>query len=162
MTQRLTETDVWRVLRTVPDPEIPPLSLVDLGIVRAVTVDGSAVAVDLTPTFSGCPALEVMERDVVDALRAVGATDVTVRRVLSPPWSSDWITDVGRQQLKAFGLAPPQRHHGNVVATFFDPVACPRCDGADTTLKNSFGSTLCRAIWYCNACQEPFEQFKPL
>jgi ring-1,2-phenylacetyl-CoA epoxidase subunit PaaD len=133
-----------------------------MGIVRDVAIDGSHVTVTITPTFSGCPALDVMQDDIRKALRRAGVASVSVDTVLSPPWTSDWITDAGRAKLKAFGLAPPARHGGSLTLTFFDVVTCPRCDSADTTIKNSFGSTLCRSIWVCNTCQEPFEQFKPL
>lgn len=162
LTATLTERDAWDALATVADPEIPVISLVELGVIRAVAVAGARVSVSLTPTFSGCPALVEMRRLIDAALRARGFADVALETVLAPAWSSDWISDAGRRKLKAFGLAPPARHGGNIVQTFFDPVACPRCDSTHTTLKNSFGSTLCRAIWQCADCQETFEQFKPL
>lgn len=158
----MNEASVWQALETVMDPEIPVVSLVEMGIIRDVVVDGHAVHVTMTPTFSGCPALVVMETAVTNTLHALGAVSVTIVQSLSPPWTSDWITDAGRQKLKAFGLQPPRKHGGNLVATFFDIVPCPRCNSTNTSIKNSFGSTLCRAIWYCNDCQEPFEQFKPL
>jgi ring-1,2-phenylacetyl-CoA epoxidase subunit PaaD len=116
----------------------------------------------MTPTFSGCPALAVMEQDIKEKLAEEGATAVTVETVLHPPWSSDEISEAGRRKLKEFGLSPPQRHGGDVSLTFFEPVACPYCDSTNTTVKNTFGSTLCRAIHYCNDCRQPFEQFKPL
>lgn len=158
----LTQETVWQALEAVKDPEIPVVSLIELGVVREVAVEHEAVKVTMTPTFSGCPALVEMERLIADKLTEIGATTVQVDVALSPAWTSDWISDEGRRKLKAFGLQPPQRHDGNIVATFFDAVPCPRCDSSNTTLKNSFGSTLCRSIWYCNDCQEPFEQFKPL
>lgn len=158
----VTESAIWQALQGVKDPEIPVISLVEMGIVRGVLVDGAAVTVTITPTFSGCPALNVMAKDAENAVLALGAQSVTVETILAPPWTSDWITDEGRAKLKAYGLAPPQKHGGNVTMTFFDPVVCPRCDSAETTLKNSFGTTLCRAIWTCNSCQETFEQFKAL
>ena len=158
----LTEATAWRVLETVTDPEIPVVSLIEMGIIRAVQVSGEQVTVQMTPTFSGCPALAVMAQDIERALCAAGAEAVTVQTVLSPPWSTDWITDSGRAKLKSFGLAPPPTHGGNLVITFFEPVPCPRCDSTHTTMRNSFGPTLCRAIYYCEDCQEPFEQFKPI
>lgn len=153
---------VWDALQLVKDPEIPVISLVELGIVRDVAVDGDSVVVTITPTFSGCPALNVMAQDVVRVLTEQGAAHVEVKTVLAPAWTSDWISDAGKRKLKAFGLAPPRTHGGNLVTTFFDLVPCPRCDSKNTTLKNSFGTTLCRAIWTCNDCQETFEQFKPI
>ncbi len=158
----LTEDRIWAALNSVMDPEIPVVSLVEMGIVRRVAVEGQSVTVTMTPTFSGCPALVEMERLIADKVRALGAQAVTVEKTLSPAWSSDWISDTGRQKLKQFGLAPPQRHGGNLLVTFFDVVACPYCGSSNTTLKNSFGSTLCRAIYYCHDCRDSFEQFKAL
>jgi ring-1,2-phenylacetyl-CoA epoxidase subunit PaaD len=155
-------TAVWQALNNIADPEIPVVSLVEMGIVREAKLDDNGIEVIITPTFSGCPALDVMQKEVEAAMKALGFTAVTVTTVLSPPWSSDWITDEARAKLKAFGLAPPMRHGGNIEVTFFEPICCPRCDSANTAVRNSFGSTLCRAIYYCNECQEPFEQFKPL
>lgn len=160
----ITTQQIWDSLTEVMDPEIPVVSLVDMGIIRDVAVDGdaNAVTVTMTPTFSGCPALVEMQTLIRDKVRGLGVPTVEVATTLSPPWTTDWITEAGRAKLKAFGLAPPQRHGGNVVMTFFDVVPCPYCDSTNTTLKNSFGSTLCRAIWYCNDCLDSFEQFKPL
>ena len=153
---------VWEALAEVTDPEIPVVSLVEMGIVRRITLDENAIAVTITPTFSGCPALHVMKQDIITRLHGLGCANVTVETVLHPPWSSDWISDEGRRKLKAFGLAPPLRHGGNIAVTFYEPVACPYCDSTNTSVKNEFGPTLCRAIYYCNDCQQPFEQFKPL
>ncbi|HFQ93544.1 MAG TPA: phenylacetate-CoA oxygenase subunit PaaJ, partial [Anaerolineae bacterium] len=116
----------------------------------------------MTPTFSGCPALRVMERDIAAKMKELGFASVEVRTVLSPPWSSDWITEEAREKLKKFGLAPPPRHGGRIEITFYEPAACPYCGSENTAVKNDFGPTLCRAIYYCNDCQQPFEQFKPL
>lgn len=157
----ISEASVWEILQGVKDPEIPVISLVEMGIVRDVEIDGADVHVQITPTFSGCPALNVMEREVAEALAKAGANP-TVEVVKSPPWTSDMITAEGRQILKEFGLAPPPVHGGNLVMTFFDVVACPHCDSKNTSLKNAFGTTLCRAIYVCKSCLEPFEQFKPL
>ena len=158
----LTDDIVWAALAEVMDPEIPVLSLVDLGVIRAVYLAGDQVTVTMTPTFSGCPALVEMQRLVKERLQALGANEVTLNVVLAPPWSSDWINLEGRRKLKAFGLAPPPVHGGDVQIMLFDTVTCPRCDSDDVTVRNTFGSTLCRAIYYCNRCQDAFEQFKPL
>ncbi|MEM8858804.1 MAG: 1,2-phenylacetyl-CoA epoxidase subunit PaaD, partial [Chloroflexota bacterium] len=99
---------------------------------------------------------------ITEKVNEMGIDDVTVEKQFNPPWTSDWISEDGRKKLKQFGLAPPNPHGGNVIMTFFDLVPCPRCDSKNTSLQNSFGSTLCRAIWVCNDCKEPFEQFKPL
>jgi len=153
---------LWEALKEVMDPEIPVVSLVDMGIVRAVETDGRNVTVTMTPTFSGCPALVVMERLIAEKMKEVGAETVEVKTVLKPAWTSDWISEEGRAKLKAFGLAPPPVHGGDVNIMLVPTVACPRCDSTNVTVKNTFGSTLCRAIYYCNDCQDAFEQFKPL
>jgi ring-1,2-phenylacetyl-CoA epoxidase subunit PaaD len=159
----LTTENIWEVLDEVKDPEIPVVSLVEMGIIRRVEIADESVIVTMTPTFSGCPALQVMKSDIENRLRAAGIAAVEVRQVLDPPWSSDWITAEARQKLKQFGLAPPPRHGGNLQEILLiDTVACPYCDSTNTTIKNSFGPTLCRAIYYCHDCQQPFEQFKPL
>jgi ring-1,2-phenylacetyl-CoA epoxidase subunit PaaD len=158
----LREEELWDALQEVKDPEIPAVSLVEMGIVREVELKGNEVVVTMTPTFSACPALIEMKTLIKDKMLAMGADSVEVKSVLSPAWTSDWITEAGRRKLKAFGLAPPPQHGGNIVLTFFDPVTCPYCDSQNTSLKNSFGSTLCRMIYYCNDCQDSFEQFKAL
>jgi ring-1,2-phenylacetyl-CoA epoxidase subunit PaaD len=162
MVKELTEAQVWAALGEVMDPEIPVLSVVDLGVIRSVTVDGEAVQVAMTPTFAGCPALHVMREQVEARVRQLGAARVTVEVVLSPPWSTDLISDEGRQRLMAFGLAPPRRHDGLIELILDESAVCPHCGSADTRLKNSFGPTLCRSIYYCNGCQQPFEKMKGL
>lgn len=158
----LDENTIWRALESVTDPEIPVVSVVEMGIVRAVNVESDAVHVTITPTFSGCPALHVMRAEIAETIRNLGVDDVTVETTLHPPWSSDWITDEARAKLKAFGLAPPPRHQGNIPITFYEAVACPYCDSKNTIVKNTFGPTLCRAIYTCENCRQPFEQFKPI
>lgn len=159
---RLREELLWDALQEVKDPEIPAISLVEMGIVREIELKGNEIVVTMTPTFSGCPALVEMKTLIKEKMLEMGADSVEVKSVLSPAWTSDWITEDGRRKLKAFGLAPPPQHGGNIVLTFFDPVTCPYCDSQNTSLKNSFGSTLCRMIYYCNDCQDSFEQFKAL
>jgi ring-1,2-phenylacetyl-CoA epoxidase subunit PaaD len=153
---------VWEALQGVKDPEIPVVSVVEMGIVRDVSVSGDQVMVKITPTFSGCPALHVIKADIEASILRLGADNVNVETVLFPPWISDWISEEARRQLKAFGLAPPPTHGGRLEITFYNVAACPYCDAADTVIKNTFGPTLCRAIYYCNNCQQPFEQFKAL
>lgn len=157
----IDEKEVWEALEAVKDPEIPVVSVVEMGIVRGVEVAQQSVTVTMTPTFAGCPALRVMEEEIAAAVAALGVEPV-VETVLSPPWSSEWISAEARHKLKEFGLAPPPRHDGNLPVTFYEPVPCPRCDSKNTIVKNTFGSTLCRAIYFCNECREPFEQFKAL
>lgn len=157
--------EIWRALDEVKDPEIPVVSVVEMGIVRDVTVTEEGVEVTMTPTFSGCPALDVMRCEIEARVRDMGIEQVMVKTVLYPPWSTEWITPEAREKLRQFGLTPPPRYSAGsnvVTVAFFDAAVCPRCGLTNTTLKNSFGPTLCRMIWYCHDCQDAFEQFKPL
>jgi ring-1,2-phenylacetyl-CoA epoxidase subunit PaaD len=158
----LTEKIILDALQDVKDPEIPAISVVELGVIRRVEIDGDRVTVDMTPTFAGCPALAVMQADVETRVRQLGAAQVSVRLVLSPPWSTDWIAEGAKDKLRAFGLAPAPKHGGLIQIIFSTEATCPHCGSPNTTLKNSFGPTLCRALYYCNNCQQPFEQFKAL
>jgi ring-1,2-phenylacetyl-CoA epoxidase subunit PaaD len=147
-------------LGEVADPEIPVLSIVDLGIVRNVIV-GDRVTVDLSPTYSGCPATEVIEESVVEALNGYGIKNVDIRRVLSPPWTTDWISDDGREKLRQYGIAPPEQGASKRALLHGErTVACPRCASANTTVVSEFGSTACKASYKCGDCLEPFEYFK--
>jgi ring-1,2-phenylacetyl-CoA epoxidase subunit PaaD len=159
---KITEKKIWELLDKVKDPEIQVVSLVEMGIVRDVKVEGDVVQVSIAPTFSGCPALQVMREEAISRFKEAGIFKATVTLNLSMPWSSDRITPEGRRKLKEFGLAPPAMHAGKIQEALLLPVTCPRCGSQDTSLKNSFGPTLCRALFVCNACGEPFEQFKPI
>jgi ring-1,2-phenylacetyl-CoA epoxidase subunit PaaD len=162
------DRQVWHVLESVPDPEIPVLSVVDLGIVRHVRwVAGSdgqpKLHVGITPTYSGCPATEVIRHSIVTALEEEGYVSATVEEVLSPPWTSDWVTEAGRQKLEGFGIAPPERSVANPRHLFRPPVvACPRCASNATERVSEFGSTPCKAHYRCTSCLEPFDYFKCL
>lgn len=155
----------WEALTAVKDPEIPVIDVVELGVVRGVEVgsgeNGPFVQVTITPTFSACPALHEIERNVTDAIAALGV-EPRVTTTLSPPWSTDDMTDEARRKLREFGIAPPGRHGGLLEIALDAPVRCPRCDHPDTRVRNAFGSTLCREIRTCAACDETFERFKPL
>jgi ring-1,2-phenylacetyl-CoA epoxidase subunit PaaD len=154
---------IWKLLDEVKDPEIPVVSLVEMGIVRDVQVSPeNTVTITITPTFSGCPALQAMKTDIRERLKQAGIEQTEVVTVYSPPWTTEWITDEAREKMRAFGLAPAPRHGGSFEVTLLDAVACPYCGSHNTTLQNSFGTTPCRMIFYCNGCQQPFEQFKPL
>jgi ring-1,2-phenylacetyl-CoA epoxidase subunit PaaD len=153
----------------VPDPELPMLTLADLGILRAVEQDGSRTVVTVTPTYSGCPAMREMHQDVSRRLAAAGFRDVEVRTVLSPPWSTDSITAAGRRKLAAAGIAPPgdapRRAAGPVPLTLTvgrADVACPACGSSDTRLTAAFSATACRDLYRCAACSEPFEHVKEI
>ena len=158
----ITSEDIWRLLDEVKDPEIPVVSIVDLGIVREVKVDGRKATIILTPTFAGCPALYAIRDEVLRTLLQAGVTDTDVRFSYSPPWSSDDLTPQARQKLKELGIAPPASHHGLIGLAELLPMPCPYCDSTNTTLKNEYGPTLCRAIYFCNNCNQPFEQFKSI
>lgn len=146
----------------VADPEIPVLTIEDLGILRDVAVaDDGRVEVTLTPTYSGCPATEAIRSDVERALAEHGFTDAAVRIVLAPAWTTVWISDEGRRKLADFGIAPPARCGASGVASV-ELVRCPQCGSADTRLLSRFGSTACKALRACNRCGEPFDHFKPL
>lgn len=155
------ETEVWRLLEHVPDPEIPVLSVVDLGIIRHVRADEGGIHVGVTPTYSGCPATEVIRGLIERKLRSAGFENVQIDDVLSPPWSSDWISTEGHRKLKAFGIAPPEKTVSQVRHLFAAPtVACPRCDSTHTQRVSEFGSTPCKAHYRCLDCAEPFDHFK--
>ena len=157
---------LWAVLRGVPDPEVPALSVVDLGIVRDIHVGAGEVTVTVTPTYSGCPAVQVIERDILAALVAHGVARARIRTVYSPTWTSDWISAEGRARLKAYGIAPPgpASHDDELVPLRRrrEALICPFCDSADTELRSEFGSTACKSIAYCRACSQPFEAFKAI
>jgi len=148
--------------RAVPDPEIPVLTLGDLGVIRDVRVAGDgAVEVDITPTYTGCPATEVIASDVRAALREAGADQVRVQIVLSPPWTTDWMSEAGRNKLRDFGIAPPGPAAAGPVRLAFS-VRCPQCGSIDTREISRFGSTPCKSLWTCRSCAEPFDSFKAI
>ncbi len=156
------EARAWRALGAVPDPEIPVLSVVDLGVIRWVRAAARGVVVGLSPTYSGCPATAVIRASVVAALEADGLAPVAVEEVLSPPWTSDWISPDGRRRLAEYGIAPPAEPVGSPRALWqaHAPISCPRCGSRATTELSAFGSTPCKALHRCDSCREPFEYFK--
>jgi ring-1,2-phenylacetyl-CoA epoxidase subunit PaaD len=166
VTETASLAEARRIAASVPDPELPMLTLADLGILREVSVSGQRVTVSLTPTYSGCPALAEMRRDVAARLAAAGFADVEVRTVLSPPWSTDSISADGRRKLAAAGISPPRsipRTDGPVPLTLFTAgpsVACPRCGSADTVVTAAFSGTACKDLRRCRGCGEPFEHVK--
>lgn len=158
-----TAQQAWQVAAAVADPEIPVLSIADLGVLRAVDVDerGERVVVVITPTYSGCPAVEAIRDELVLSLTAAGFAHVEVRTVLSPAWTTDWITDAGRQRLEEFGIAPPSgraTHTGPIPVRL--SVRCPQCGSLHTREVSRFGSTPCKALYVCESCDEPFDKFK--
>ena len=156
---RAKQIRAW--LADVPDPEIPVLNVLDLGIVRDIVIHEDGVEVSVSPTYSGCPATEVIEQSVIDALHEHGIQSVSINRVLSPPWTTDWISDEGRNKLRDYGIAPPEQASSKRELLFSDrSIACPRCLSTNTQVVSEFGSTACKASYKCSDCLEPFEYFK--
>lgn len=148
---------IWSWLEAVPDPEVPMISVVDLGIVRDVAWRGEELVVTVTPTYSGCPATAVIAQDIEAALAAHGLKKVCLETRLAPAWTTDWLTPRGREELARFGIAPP----GPALTNIALPVPCPHCASANTECLSAFGSTPCKALYRCRACLEPFDYFKP-
>lgn len=159
----ITKEDILEALQEVKDPEIPTISVVDLGIIRNVEIrEDKSVKVTMTPTFSGCPALKIMENMVREKIEQLGVMNAEVITTFDEPWNTDMITLKGLEGLKKHGLAPPERHSGLVQIDFLTKVECPLCGSRNTVMKSPFGPTLCRSIHYCNDCLNAFEQFKPV
>jgi len=160
----VAEEQVWEALAEIPDPEIPVISLVDLGVIRGVEVGDGRVRVDFTPTFLGCPAIEVMQTAMAERIRELGA-EPEVRVLTDDSWSTDRITPAGREKLREAGFAPPAPREAGaptLVQLQSQAFRCPYCGSSDTTLENIFGPTPCRSLRYCRSCRQPFEQFKTI
>ena len=159
--RQITKDDIIDMLADIPDPEVPVINIVELGIVRDAAIDGDEIVVKITPTYSGCPAMNMIERQIVDHLSTHGLDNVSIKTVYAPAWTTDWITEEAKQKLKDYGIAPP----GMVMdQDLFDfkprPVSCPQCDSDDTKRQSEFGSTPCKSQYFCNNCHQPFEHFK--
>ncbi len=158
-----TKEDILKALEEVKDPEIPTISIVDLGVVTDVNIDeNNFVSITLTPTFAGCPALKVMENLVKEQIEKMDVSGIEVKTTFDVQWNTDMITEKGHEALKKHGLAPPAKHNGLVQIKILENVRCPNCGSKNTELKTPFGPTLCRSIHYCNNCLNAFEQFKPV
>lgn len=144
--------DIWALLDTVPDPEIPVISLVDLGIIRDLAWAGDTLEVTVTPSYSGCPATSVINFEITKALSDTGIKNIELKQQLAPPWTTDWLSDKGREKLESYGIAPPEEKG--------HPARCPRCQSTSLTRISQFGSTPCKAQWRCDDCLEPFDYFK--
>jgi len=162
VTEQTASDRVRALLEDVRDPEIPVLTIANLGIVRDVMVDGDDCEVAVTPTYSGCPAMHMIEAEILETLKRGGYPNARVRTVLSPAWTTDWIDAEGREKLRAYGIAPPAKASTSKLSLFGAgaEVACPRCAATDTEQVSEFGSTACKALYRCNACLEPFDYFK--
>ena len=158
----ITKHRILELLDYVKDPEIPVINVLELGVVRGVEVEESGKAIiTITPTYTGCPAMDVMAADIKKELLEAGVPEVEVKLTLSPAWTTDWITEEGRAKLKDYGIAPPKKASNSIRALFGEEqVNCPRCNSGDTERISEFGSTPCKAHWRCKACREPFDYFK--
>ncbi len=150
----------WSAAASVVDPEIPVLTIADLGVLREVTVDDGQVEVAITPTYSGCPAMNMIALEIELALEREGFARPKVRTVLSPAWTTDWMSEDGRRKLREYGIAPPERASSRRALFGVEQIACPQCGSLDTELISEFGSTSCKALWRCQSCREPFDYFK--
>jgi ring-1,2-phenylacetyl-CoA epoxidase subunit PaaD len=152
----IREKKIWQILETVCDPEVPVLSILDLGMVREVKINDDGVEILITPTYSGCPAMDMIAMNIRLVLMENGYSKLNVVSVLSPAWTTDWMTETGKQKLKQYGIAAPDKKM-DIPA---DGVECPQCNSVDTRLLSEFGSTACKALYQCNDCKEPFDYFK--
>jgi ring-1,2-phenylacetyl-CoA epoxidase subunit PaaD len=155
-----TRQRAWDVVAQVVDPEIPVLTIADLGVLRDVAVTDGRVEVTITPTYSGCPAMNMIALEIELALERAGFRDPKVRTTLSPAWTTDWMSEDGRRKLREYGIAPPRRAASRRGLFGVEQVACPQCSSANTEVLSEFGSTSCKALWRCKACREPFDYFK--
>ncbi len=163
MTMTVSTNRIYEYLKEVHDPEIPVLNLIELGVVRDVKIEDGNVQIDITPTYSGCPAMKMMEEEIVSKLKSKGFHSVTVKQVYSPAWTTDWMTEEAKSKLKNYGIAPPGKVSAEDRNPFHHtpkPIACPYCDSQNTQLTSQFGSTACKSLYYCHNCQQPFEHFK--
>ena len=155
-----TRQRAWDAAAEVVDPEIPVLTIADLGVLRDVVLNGSRVEVTITPTYSGCPAMNMIALEIELALERAGFRDSKVRTVLSPAWTTDWMSEAGRLKLRDYGIAPPLASTSRRALFGVERVACPQCGSEDTEVLSEFGSTSCKALWRCRSCREPFDYFK--
>lgn len=156
---------IWALLESIPDPEIPVISIVDLGIVREVAFNDDLLVISVTPTYSGCPAMRMIEMDIDSRLREEGITNFLIKTIYHPAWTTDWMNDAAKSRLKDYGIAPPQSSHTSQrVFSLLNPeevnVQCPHCNSLNTVLTSQFGSTACKALYKCQDCLEPFDYFK--
>jgi ring-1,2-phenylacetyl-CoA epoxidase subunit PaaD len=158
----ISDKEIWKVLEEVKDPEVPVLSVIDLGIIRSISIDNDKINIVLTPTYSGCPALDAINMDIRLKLIEKGFRNVSIQQQLSPAWTTDWMSEEGKQKLKAFGIAPPNPKQQFCKQEMFmqEVVQCPRCNSYHTELISQFGSTACKSMYRCLDCKEAFDHFK--
>jgi ring-1,2-phenylacetyl-CoA epoxidase subunit PaaD len=160
--QTHTEQSILEALKEIPDPEIPVISIVDLGVIRKITLLPTGVEVVITPTYSGCPAMKQMEDDIVSTLRKMGIENVHIKMVYSPAWTTDWLSNEAKERLRKYGIAPPQESTSDksFITGKTKQIKCPRCGSLHTEMVSQFGSTACKALYKCKECLEPFDYFK--
>lgn len=158
--QNIKKEQVWKIMENVYDPEIPVLSVVDLGIIRDIRVNDNSIEVFITPTYSGCPAMDLISMDIKIELLSHGYKNIKLTRILSPAWTTDWMSEQGKEKLKNFGIAPPGIKSTDKINWQKLKVECPHCESVNTNLISEFGSTSCKALYVCDDCKEPFDYFK--
>jgi len=158
-----TTKSIWKLMEDIPDPEIPVLSITDLGIVRNIQEENNTIVVTITPTYTGCPAMSMFEDDIVAKLNENGFSSVEIKITYDPPWTTDWLSDDAKNRLQEYGIAPPEQKTTDKNALLVDDrksVTCPQCKSKNTRMISQFGSTACKALYQCNDCKEPFDYFK--
>jgi ring-1,2-phenylacetyl-CoA epoxidase subunit PaaD len=161
MAEVITTQDIWQVLESIPDPEIPVINIVELGVARKVEIENDKVIVTITPTYSGCPAMKAIEQDIASVLKEKGY-DAEIRMTYAPAWTTDWLTGPAKEKLRIYGIAPPEKASSDKSILIMNPktIQCPRCASTNTILISQFGSTACKALYRCSNCGEPFDYFK--
>jgi ring-1,2-phenylacetyl-CoA epoxidase subunit PaaD len=159
---KVSTDQIWQWLKEVSDPEIPVLTVVDMGVVRDVELEEENLTISITPTYSGCPAMNEIEENIKKTLHGKGLENVKVKTLISPPWTTDWMTDEGKERLREFGIAPPEGGSKDKSTLFAEPkkVTCPHCRSTETEMISQFGSTACKSMYKCEDCLEPFDYFK--
>lgn len=160
----LSKEEIWNLLRRVKDPEVPVLDIAELGVLRDVNLSEDKILITVTPTYSGCPAMNAIEQEIESILKENGIENFIVKTIFSPAWTTDWMTDEAKQKLKDYGISPPSQTAAQHIQSLLEgkskTVQCPFCNSTDTKLTSAFGSTACKALHYCNNCHQPFEEFK--
>lgn len=160
LSTKFSEKEIYDLIAGIPDPEIPVITIEDLGILREVKIEDDKVKVFITPTYSGCPAMKAIENDIADILRKHDINSFEVKTVFSPVWTTDWISDEAKERLRKYGISPPEKSTSDKNILLNKHVRCPQCNSENTTLISQFGSTACKALYKCNDCLEPFDHFK--
>ncbi len=155
---------IWNLLTQIPDPEVPAINIVELGVVRDIILHKDSLEITITPTYTGCPAMKMMEEDILALLTEKGYQNIKIKTIFSPAWTTDWMTEETKAKLITYGIAPPDKTDNENLFPFLKEkkkvLSCPFCNSVDTVLKSQFGSTACKALYYCNECRQPFEHFK--